>query len=63
MNLSSIRVRLLLLFSALALGMAWYLIANVSGEIGKLREGGRIAAVSEVAVASSALVHELQKER
>jgi methyl-accepting chemotaxis protein len=63
MNLSSIRVRLLLLFSALALGMAWYLFANVSGEIGKLREGARIAAVSEVAVASSALVHELQKER
>jgi methyl-accepting chemotaxis protein len=63
MNLRSIRVRLLLLFSALALGMAWYLVANVSGEILKLREGGRIAAVSEVAVASSALVHELQKER
>jgi hypothetical protein len=40
MNLGSIRVRLLLLFSALALGMAWYLFANVSGEIGKLREGG-----------------------
>jgi methyl-accepting chemotaxis protein len=63
MNLHSIRVRLLLLFSALALGMAWYLVANVSGEILKLREGGRIAAVSELAVASSALVHELQKER
>jgi methyl-accepting chemotaxis protein len=63
MKLGSIRVRLLLLFSALALGMAWYLFANVSGEIIKLREGGRIAAVSEVAVAGSALVHELQKER
>ncbi len=63
MKLGSIRVRLLLLFSALALGMAWYLFANVSGEIVKLREGGRIAAVSEVAVAGSALVHELQKER
>jgi hypothetical protein len=63
MNPSSIRVRLLLLFSALALGMAWYLFANVSGEIRKLREGGRIAAVSELAVAAGALVHELQKER
>jgi methyl-accepting chemotaxis protein len=63
MKFGSIRVRLLLLFSALALGMAWYLFANVSSEIIKLREGGRIAAVSEVAVASSALVHELQKER
>ena len=63
MKLGSIRVRLLLLFSALALGMAWYLFANLSGEIIRLREGGRIAAVSEVAVASSALLHELQKER
>ena len=63
MNFRSIRVRLLSLFSALALGMAWYLFADVSGEIVKLREGGRIAAVSEVAVAGSALVHELQKER
>jgi len=63
MNLGSIRVRLLLLFSALAVGMAWYLFADLRGEILKLREGGRIAAVSDVAVASSALVHELQKER
>ena len=63
MNFGSIRVRLLLLFSALALGMAWYLIADVSGEILRLREGGRVVAVSDVAVASSALVHELQKER
>ncbi len=63
MKLGSIRVRLLLLFSSLALGMAWYLFANVSEELVKLQEGGRIAAVSDVAVASSALIHELQKER
>ncbi|MCC7310343.1 MAG: nitrate- and nitrite sensing domain-containing protein [Sulfuritalea sp.] len=63
MKIGSIRVRLLLLFSSLVLGMAWYLFANVSTEVSKLREGGRIAAVSEVAVASSALIHELQKER
>ncbi|MCF8179088.1 MAG: nitrate- and nitrite sensing domain-containing protein [Sulfuritalea sp.] len=63
MNLGSIRVRLMLLFAAFALGLAWYLFADVSGEIIKLREGGSIAAVSEAAVASSALVHELQKER
>jgi methyl-accepting chemotaxis protein len=63
MKFGLIRVRLLLLFSALTLGMAWYLFANVSGEIGNLREGNRIAAVSAVAVSSSALVHELQKER
>ncbi len=63
MGLGSIRVRLLLLFAALAIGMAWYLFADVRGELSNLREGGRIAAVSEVAVAGSALVHELQKER
>ena len=63
MNLKSIRVRLLLLFSALVLGMAWYLVADVSHQFARLQEGSRISAVSEVAVASSALVHELQKER
>ena len=63
MKLRSIRVRLLLMFSVLALGVAWYLFANLTSEILKLREGSRITAVSDVAVASSALVHELQKER
>jgi methyl-accepting chemotaxis protein len=53
----------MLLFSALAVGMAFYLFVDVRGEIVKLREGSRIGAVSEIAVTSSALVHELQKER
>ncbi|MBK9348863.1 MAG: nitrate- and nitrite sensing domain-containing protein [Sulfuritalea sp.] len=63
MKLTSIRVRLLLLFATLALGLLWYLFANVRGELLKIGEGNRIAAVGDVAVAASALVHELQKER
>ncbi len=63
MKLDSVRVRLILLFTALAAGMAWYLYASLSAEITDLREGSQIAAIGEVAVASSALVHELQKER
>ncbi|WP_186453979.1 nitrate- and nitrite sensing domain-containing protein [Denitratisoma sp. DHT3] len=63
MALSSIRVRLLLLFSALALGIAWYLFVDLRGETARLQEGGQISALSEIAVGSSALIHELQKER
>jgi methyl-accepting chemotaxis protein len=44
-------------------GLLWYLFANVRGELLKIGEGNRIAAVGDVAVAASALVHELQKER
>ena len=62
-KLGSIRVRLLLLYSLLVLGTAWYLISSIREEIASLSEGNRIAAVTELAVASSALVHELQKER
>jgi methyl-accepting chemotaxis protein len=63
MKLASIRTRLLLLFTALVLGLVWYLFASLRGELARLDEGKRIAAFSEVAVAASALVHELQKER
>ncbi|MCX7164315.1 MAG: nitrate- and nitrite sensing domain-containing protein [Rhodocyclales bacterium] len=63
MNLGSIRVRLLLLFATLILGLSWYLLVTLGSELTRLREGVRIAAVTDVAVASSALVHELQKER
>ncbi len=63
MKIASIRSRLLLLFSILVLGLAWYLFASVRGELARLDEGSRIAAFSDVAVAASALVHELQKER
>ncbi len=61
--LGSIRVRLLLLYSLLVLGTAWYVVSSIRQEITDLSEGNRIAAVTRVAVASSALVHELQKER
>ena len=63
MKLHSIRTRLLLLFSALAIGLVWYLFSSVRAELARLGEGQRIAAVGDVAVAASALVHELQKER
>jgi chemotaxis signal transduction protein len=39
MKLTSIRVRLLLLFATLALGLVWYLFANVRGELLKIGEG------------------------
>jgi methyl-accepting chemotaxis protein len=63
MNLKSIRVRLLLLFAILAIGLLWNLGEAIKNGLFQLREGNRIAAVTEVSVAASALVHELQKER
>ena len=63
MNLKSIRVRLLLLFAVLAIGLLWSLGQAITNGLAQLREGNRIAAVTEVSVAASALVHELQKER
>ncbi|MBV2182981.1 MAG: nitrate- and nitrite sensing domain-containing protein, partial [Rhizobium sp.] len=43
--------------------MAFYLVKAMVDNLGALKEGRQIAAVSEVAVAASTLVHELQKER
>ncbi|MBI5109169.1 MAG: nitrate- and nitrite sensing domain-containing protein [Rhodocyclales bacterium] len=63
MNLKSIRVRLLLLFAVLAIGLLWNLGEAIKNGLLQLREGNRITAVAEVSVAASALVHELQKER
>jgi methyl-accepting chemotaxis protein len=63
LGLTSIRLRLLFLFAALGCGLAFYLIKEIGAELASMREGRQIAAVSEVAVAASALVHELQKER
>jgi methyl-accepting chemotaxis protein len=63
MNLRSIRVRLLGLIALIAVGSGFYLLQDVALRIQEIREGHRITAVSEVAVATSALVHELQKER
>ncbi|HLA35857.1 MAG TPA: nitrate- and nitrite sensing domain-containing protein, partial [Rhodocyclaceae bacterium] len=63
MVMKSIRARLLLLFSVLVVGVAGFLAVDVGDQIGRLREGQRIGVVVEVAIAGSALVHELQKER
>jgi methyl-accepting chemotaxis protein len=63
MNLRSIRVRLLGLMTLIALGFSYYLLQDILNHLHETQEGRRIEAVSEVAVATSALVHELQKER
>ena len=63
MNLRSIRVRLLGMITLLTIGFAFYLLRDISSNYFTLQESSRIASISEVAVADSALVHELQKER
>ncbi|HEX6735183.1 MAG TPA: nitrate- and nitrite sensing domain-containing protein [Azonexus sp.] len=63
MNFRSIRVRLLGMMTLITVGFAVYLTRDIATNFFALQESGRIAAVSEVAVAGSALVHELQKER
>lgn len=63
MNFRSIRVRLLGMITLLTLGFAFYLLRDIGRNYLAMQENSRIAAVSEVAIADSALVHELQKER
>ncbi|WP_205629808.1 nitrate- and nitrite sensing domain-containing protein, partial [Dechloromonas denitrificans] len=63
MNIRSIRVRLLGMMTLITLGFGVYLTRDIAANYFALQESGRIVAVSEVAVAGSALVHELQKER
>ncbi|HXE37963.1 MAG TPA: nitrate- and nitrite sensing domain-containing protein, partial [Azonexus sp.] len=63
MNFRSIRVRLLGMMTVISVGFAVYLVRDIATNISALKESGRIVAISEVAVAGSALVHELQKER
>jgi methyl-accepting chemotaxis protein len=63
MNLRSIRVRLLGMITLLTIGFAFYLLRDIGINYFAMQESGRIASISEVAVADSALVHELQKER
>jgi len=63
MKLSSIRTQLMMLFAAMVVGLAWYLVTDIRDNYIRMQEGSRIAAISDVAVAASALVHELQKER
>ena len=62
-NLHSIRTRLLGMMMLLTLFFSFYLLRDVATNFSAMQEGSRISAVSEVSVASSALVHELQKER
>jgi methyl-accepting chemotaxis protein len=63
MNFRSIRVRLLGMITLLTIGFAFYLLRDIGLNYFAMQETGRIASISEVAVANSALVHELQKER
>jgi methyl-accepting chemotaxis protein len=63
MNIRSIRVRLLGMITLLTIGFAAYLLRDIGVNYFAMQESGHIAAISEVAVADSALVHELQKER
>ncbi|MDP3540296.1 MAG: nitrate- and nitrite sensing domain-containing protein [Azonexus sp.] len=63
MNLRSVRVRLLGMITLLTIGFAAYLLRDIGVNFFSLQESSRVASISEVAVASSALVHELQKER
>ncbi|GAB1393103.1 hypothetical protein MASR1M60_12660 [Rhodocyclaceae bacterium] len=62
-GMKSVRLRLLFLFSALVLGTVFYLGKEILGNLAARHEGQQVSAVSEVSVAASALVHELQKER
>jgi methyl-accepting chemotaxis protein len=63
MNLRSIRVRLLGMTGILSIGFATYLLGAVGTNYLAMQESSRIMAVSKVAVATSDLAHELQKER
>jgi methyl-accepting chemotaxis protein len=53
----------MVLFALLAAGIAYYLLSDVVGRVSDLQEGSQMAAISDVSVAASGLVHELQKER
>ncbi|MDP5237961.1 nitrate- and nitrite sensing domain-containing protein [Uliginosibacterium sp. 31-16] len=63
MNFRSIRIRLLTMMAILALGFAFYLAREIGVNYLAMQENRHIAVISEVAIADSALVHELQKER
>ena len=63
MDFKSIRTRLLGMTCMLSVGFAAYLLANVISNYRTMVESTGIMAVSEVAIATSDLAHELQKER
>ncbi|MCX8087224.1 MAG: nitrate- and nitrite sensing domain-containing protein [Rhodocyclaceae bacterium] len=61
--MTSLRARLLLLFGALLLGTLYYTGAGLWRDWCELQQARQIAAIGEAAVATSNVVHELQKER
>ena len=63
MTTHSIRFRLLGMTAFLGVCLILALAGSLTTRYGALRESGHIVAVSQVAVATSNLVHELQKER
>ena len=63
MNFYSIRTRLLGLTGILSIGFSVYLLNAVATHYHTLNEARQIKAISEVAIATSTLAHELQKER
>ncbi len=61
--LTTLRGRLLLLFGAVLAGTLYYSIGSLASDWRLLRQSQQIAAIERTAVAVSAVVHELQKER
>ena len=64
MNLfTTLRGRLLMLFGALLAGTVYYILSGLVADWLLLRQWQQITAIERSAVAVSAVVHELQKER
>jgi methyl-accepting chemotaxis protein len=61
--LSTLRGRLLLIFGAMLAGTFYYTVTGLVGDWQQMRQWREITAIERTAVATSALVHELQKER
>ena len=60
---TSLRARLLLLFGLVLAGTFYYTVANLLSDWRQLNQWHQIAAIEKTAVATSAVIHELQKER
>jgi methyl-accepting chemotaxis protein len=64
MNLfTTLRGRLLMLFGAMLAGTVYYILSGLIADWQQLRQWQQITAIERSAVAVSAVVHELQKER
>ncbi|MBS1191171.1 MAG: hypothetical protein H6R10_2963 [Rhodocyclaceae bacterium] len=61
--LTTLRVRLLLLFGLVLAGTFYYTIANLVADWQEVRQWRQISAIERTAVAVSGVIHELQKER